>query len=120
MIVVAAMANGSLREFVLGPRFGEQFALPLSGITLSILIVLISCISAKFLRLTDEKTAAQTGLIWLGLTLAFEFLFGSFVLQKTTREILTVFDFRQGNLFVLVLVVTAVSPWVGARIRGLF
>lgn len=59
------------------------------------------------------------GLFWVMLTLSFEYLFGHFVAGKSWQEINQVFDLSRGDLFVVVLVVTAVSPVVCARLRGL-
>jgi len=58
------------------------------------------------------------GLLWLVLTLLFEFIFGHFVAGKSWQDIAQVFNVKKGDLFLLVLVVTAISPWLAAKIRG--
>jgi hypothetical protein len=71
------------------------------------------------ISLSKQKSCFLIGLMWLVFTLAFEFLFGHFVVGKTWREILQVFDWREGDLFSLVIFITALSPWAAAKVRGL-
>jgi len=52
------------------------------------------------------------------MTVAFEFLFGRLVAHKSLGELLLAYDPTTGNLWLLVLVTIAVSPWLAARIRG--
>lgn len=119
VIVVAAVANGLFREAVLVPLTGAAAALPLSGILLSILVVLVAFATVAFLGAPAPRTLWLVGLFWVALTLAFEFLFGHFVAGKPWREILQVFDVGSGNLFLLVLVVTALAPRLAGRLRGI-
>ncbi len=119
ILVVAAIANGVVRDLALTPVIGEEAALPLSGVTLSILVLGISFVSVSFLRLSRPAAFILVGISWVLLTLAFEFLFGRFVVGKSWDSIMKVFNVADGNLFVVVLLVTAISPWLTARWRGL-
>ena len=118
LIVVAAVLNGLLREKVLVPFVGDGLALPLSGMILSVLVFLIAFIFVPFIGASVSKTSMLVGIWWVGLTLAFEFPFGHFVMGKPWHEILRVFNIQRGDIFIVVLIVTAVSPWLAARIRG--
>jgi hypothetical protein len=53
------------------------------------------------------------------MTVLFEFLFGRFVAGKSWEELLQAYNILTGNLWLLVLVVIAVSPYLAARVRGL-
>jgi hypothetical protein len=117
-IVFAAILNGVFREKVLVPVAGSCLALPLSGVLLSVLVFLVALILIPFIGSSDPGIYAGIGFLWVGLTLAFECLFGHFVAGKSWREILQVFNVRKGDLFVVVLLVTAISPWLAARVRG--
>ena len=119
VIVLVAILNGSLRDIVLVPWLGMELALPLSGVFLSMLIFLLTLLLIPFVNLSKQKTCLWIGLMWLVFTLAFEFIFGYFVVGKSWREIQQVFDWRDGNLFSLVIFVTTFSPWVAAKVRGL-
>ena len=119
VIVVAAIFNGVFREKVIVPGIGADLALPLSGMLLAILVFLITFMSIAFIGSSEQKTYLMVGLFWLALTLSFEFLFGHYVAGKPWKEIIQVFNIRKGDLFIVVLIITAISPWIAAKVRGI-
>jgi len=118
LIVVAAIVNGVLREKVIVPMIGMETALPISGVTLSVVIFLFSLISVSFIGASESKTYLKIGMYWVLLTLLFEFIFGHYVVGKSWAELIQVFNIQKGDLFILVLLVTAFSPWLSVLIRG--
>ena len=118
LIVIAAIINGVLREKLIAPMVGVETALSISGITLSIMIFLFSLMSVSFLGALETKTYLFVGIFCPLLTLSFEFLFGHYVVGKSWNDIMRVFNIQKGDLFAVVLFVTAISPWVSAKIRG--
>jgi hypothetical protein len=120
VIVVAAILNGALREKLLVPLLGSSMALPLSGVSLAILVFVISFMFVPFIDASESKTYIAIGFLWVVFTLSFEFIFGYFVAGKSWREVLEVFNIKKGDLFLVVLCVTAISPWFAAKIRGLY
>ena len=120
VIVVAAIFNGVFREKVLVPVIGSGFAIPLSGVLLAILVFLIAFVSISFIGSSVAKTYLWIGFLWVVLTLSFELLFGHFIVGKAWREIMQIFNIQKGDLFIVVLFVTAISPWVAAKARGIF
>ena len=58
------------------------------------------------------------GALWVLMTLAFDFLFGYFVADRSWSTLLDVFDISGGNLFTLVLLVSLFSPYVAFRMKG--
>lgn len=119
IMVVAAILNGITRDQLMTPLIGAQPSLPLSSITLSLLILIITYLMVGFIGASSAGECFIVGFFWLLLTLAFEYLFAHYVLGRTWREINQVFDVTQGNLFTLALFVTVISPWLMARIRGM-
>jgi len=115
-ILVLASANGALREAVLNPRLGSAPGLVLSGVLLSCVILATAYAAAPWLGVRSPRLLLLTGLGWLALTLAFEFSFG-LARGKPMAEILDAYAFRGGNLWPLVLVITAFAPWLAARLR---
>jgi hypothetical protein len=52
------------------------------------------------------------------MTVLFEFGFGHWIAGKPWNELLAAYSICKGNLWVLVLLVTLISPYVAARVRG--
>ena len=119
IIVILAIFNGAIREKLLTPNIGSSIALPVSGLLLSILIVLAAFVTIPFFGSSESKTYILVGAIWFLLTLSFEFLFGHFVTGKSWHEIIQVFNIMKGNLFIVALFTTLISPWLSAKLRGL-
>lgn len=117
-IVPLAIVNGALRERFLLPRFGARAARPLSGVSLSLLVFLFTLATIPWLEASSPRAYLAVGGLWLALTIAFEFLFGRLVSKKSWRELLRPYFFRDGDLWVLVLVVVFLSPMLAAKLRG--
>lgn len=119
LMVLVAIINGLLRDEILTPLLSSNISLPVSGITLSILILLLTYASIAFIGVTRAAACFMVGLLWLVLTLIFEYAFGHYVAGKSWFEINQVFDLTKGDLFIVVLIVFALSPWLTARLKGL-
>lgn len=118
ILVVCAILNGLFREKILNPFLGQDIALPLSGIILSLLILAVTWLFIPFFGTRKPVDYWLIGVLWLGITLAFEFLFGHYVIGKSWQEILQVLNLFKGNLFLLTLLASTVAPWFMAKIRG--
>jgi hypothetical protein len=118
LILVFAVINGGFREAVLLPNLGQPAAFVLSAILLSLCIVIVAIVLAGWLRLNGFSRCLFVGLLWLCLTLVFEFGFGRIVQGLSWAEMLEAYTFKDGNLWPLVLVVTFFAPLLAARIRG--
>jgi len=68
-------------------------------------------------RIESAGQAIAIGVIWLVLTVAFEFLFGHFVVGHPWSRLLHDYDLLQGRVWVLVLVWTTIAPYVFYRLR---
>ncbi len=114
-MVAGAVANGALREYVLAPQLGAA-ALPMSGVTGSAIFTLITFVLLK--RLGSTHTGRElllVGLMWLALTVAFEFGFGHLAMGKSWGELLAAYDLRTGNLWSAVLVYITFLPLLVSR-----
>ncbi len=117
-ILVLAIANGAFREAVLIPVLGNAPGLVLSGVFLSLLIFTVAYFSLPWFGPAPAATYVILGLSWLCLTLVFEFTFGYLIQGKTWSELLDAYTFKGGNIWPLVLLVVAATPYIAARIRG--
>jgi len=119
-ILLFAILNGALREAVLVPLLGEQVALPLSGVILALLIFVVSLVFIRSLKIATATRAWLVGAFWLTLTLAFEFLFGHYVLGAPWADLVASLSPDNGNLWLLVLFTTLCSPFLAAKTRSVF
>jgi len=120
VFAVTAVLNGIVREGLLAELVGRKSALPLSGILLATLLFVITLATIRFLDPRRAGDAWMIGAFWLTTTLAFEFLFGHFVLGHTLDQLLSAFDPANGNLWTLVLFTTLIAPFLAGKTRGLF
>jgi len=118
-LVPLAILNGIMREAWLVPMVGYRFALPLSGVTLSVIIFLFTLVVSPWFRASTAEHYATIGKTWLLMTLLFEFLFAYYVMGESVTRMLDAYNVLRGNLWVLVLVSTAASPYLAARVRGM-
>lgn len=116
-ILILAVANGLLRESVLIPALGSQIAQVLSGLLLSGLILGVAYLSLPWLQIRRPVQFWLVGSGWLALTLVFEFWFGRWQ-GKSWLELLEAYTFQGGNIWPIVLVVTALAPYIAAKLRG--
>jgi len=119
LLVVLAIVNGIMREKLLVPLLGQSLALPLSGISLSMLIFLITVLLSPFLRATISSQYWIVGGMWVLLTVLFEFSFGHYIMAESWHKLFEKYNLLEGNLWILVLITTAVSPYLAAKLRGL-
>ncbi|MEZ4599033.1 MAG: hypothetical protein R2940_04510 [Syntrophotaleaceae bacterium] len=116
-ILVLAVLNGLLREALLLRIFGPPAALIVSGGLLSALILLAAFLALPWLGTRRRSELLAVGIGWLLMTLVFEFAFGLWQ-GKSLQTLLTAYTFKDGNLWPAVLLVTALSPCLAAKLRG--
>lgn len=118
LILVLAVLNGILREAVLLPNLSKPVAFVLSGVLLSFCIVIVAVALARWLKLSSRRRSLTIGLLWLCLTVVFEFGFGRVVQGRSWADLLEAYTFKDGNIWPVVLAVTLFAPLIAARIRG--
>jgi len=117
-LLLVAVANGGFREGVLIPRFGSQAGHIVSTVMLCAGILIVTYVAVPWIHPGSRAETIAIGLAWLVLTLAFEFGFGR-VRGTPWAELLADYDVFKGRIWVLVLLTTAVAPYLAARTRGL-
>lgn len=111
LILCLAVANGALREAVLIPSLGRAGGLVLSGVLLCVCVALVAYVLVRIEQGILVKQSAFVGVLWLCLTLAFEFGFGRYIQHKPWPELLAAYTFKGGNLWPVVLLVTLLAPY---------
>ena len=113
-LVPAAMLNGGLREYALAPTLGERWALPASGISLSLLIFGITWLLLPRVGRLRRRDEWRIGALWGALTVLFECAFG-IAEGLSPQELLSAYNPMTGNLWLLVLTTTVLSPVLVAK-----
>jgi hypothetical protein len=115
-IIPLAILNGGFREIFLTPRLGESCAQPISGIILLMLLFFVSFILIPRIGTGTSKTYWKIGVLWFTLTIAFETILG-LAMGDTLTELLKAYDVTTGNLWLLVVLFTGITPWLVAKIK---
>jgi hypothetical protein len=110
VLLVIASLNGAFREGVLVARLGRGLGQAVSTIMLSVLILGIGWISTPWIAPGTLQDAWLIGVMWVLLTLAFEFLGGHFLFGKPWTELLADYNLLAGRIWVMVLIVTLMTP----------
>lgn len=119
-ILVLASVNGAARARWLIPRFGETVGRALSTVILGAVVFLLTWLTIGWIRPGSSAEALKIGVLWLGMTLAFEFLAGHFLFGTPWPALLEDYDVTRGRIWILVLVLVLLAPLWTARMRGLF
>jgi hypothetical protein len=114
-MVGIAIANGAVRQLWYGRYLGELPAHQLSTLTGLILFgIYIFLVVRRFPPVTGTQ-AVSVGLLWLGLTVAFEFLFGHFVAGHAWSRLFQDYNLFAGRLWVIVLLWLTLAPYLFYR-----
>ncbi|MCU0588023.1 MAG: hypothetical protein MUF52_07680 [Syntrophobacteraceae bacterium] len=117
-MVAIAIINGALREATYGKRMSEPRAHQVSTLSGMVLFsVYIWGVTAAW-PLRTSGQAVTVGLLWLVLTLAFEFLFGHFVAGHSWKRLLQDYNILEGRVWVLIPIWVAVAPLVFQTLHG--
>lgn len=111
-MIVIAIVNGLFREKFLASRFNELQAHQLSTASMIILFGVYVWVLIKTWFPTSAKQALMIGLIWLVLTVIFEFLFGHYVAGHSWDKLLGDYHLVKGRVWVLVLIWVCIAPYV--------
>jgi len=105
-----AILNGSIRQFVFSAYMNELAAHQLSVVTFLLLFGLYVWFVIPWLKLSNIKQAWLCGIIWLVLTIIFEFVFGHWVMGHSWEKLLHDYNLFAGRLWIIVLLWISISP----------
>ncbi|MDF1497110.1 MAG: hypothetical protein P1P90_03540 [Patescibacteria group bacterium] len=112
-LVFLAIINGSIRNYIYEPIVGNLAAHQISSVFFILVIFLVSYL---FLLFTKPNFPSYhlliIGLIWLLLTLAFEFLFGHFVAGHSWAKLFADYNILKGRIWSLVIITTLIAPFI--------
>jgi len=114
-MVVLAIANGILREFGFKLFLGELPAHWLSTVTFILLLLGYLLIIGTKWKIQSTRQALQIGLMWLGMTIMFEFGFGHYVMGHPWTTLLHDYNVFEGRLWIVVLIAIVAGPVLVSR-----
>lgn len=113
VLLVAMVATGLAREALLTPRVGAQASHAWG--TLAAMLVAAGLIGWWVRRERPSPAAALgVGVLWVALTVVFEFGFFSGVRGRPWQELLADYNLFRGRLFGLLLLTVLLAPWLWA------
>ena len=119
LLLVIAVLNGAARDALIAPQLGERSAHWVSTVVLCVFIFLVSRASIGWIHPRTTGEALAVGLLWVLLTVAFEFLAGHYLFGTPWEKLLADYDVRGGRVWILVLVSNLLAPaWAAATARS--
>ncbi len=109
-LLVLAIINGAVREKVYGPAMSELSAHQLSTLIGLILFGTYIWILSGIYPMESSRQAIAIGGTWLMMTVAFEFVFGHWVMEHPWQRLFHDYNIFKGRVWLLVLIWTAVAP----------
>ena len=119
VIILAEILHGIARGLFLVPLVGEFRSSQIGVVTGSIIILVVAIVFVRWLGASRKSDLLLVGLIWLILTLAFEVIFGRFVMGVSWERLAADYNIPEGGLLPFGMIVLGLSPLIAARVRGI-
>lgn len=116
LFILAESAQGALRRLLVGPEV-ELAIRQISVLVGALVIFALAWGLHRWLSLRSAAGALAVGVLWAGLTLAFEIGLGR-LLGLPWSRIAADYDLAHGGLMPLGLLAMALTPWTVRRLRG--
>jgi hypothetical protein len=117
-MVFIAIVNGIFRESVFAKTLPELRAHQLSCLTGVLLFFAYTWLISFKWPLQSAKQAMAVGVVWLCLTVAFEFSFGHYLLQHSWEKLFQDYNILAGRLWTFVLLAVTFLPLLVFKIRS--
>jgi hypothetical protein len=116
-MLLIAIGNGALREGWYGKYLGDLRAHQVSTATGVVLLGVYMWVLIRFWRPDSSGQALAVGLMWLGLTVAFEFVFRRCIRGLAWSSLMHDYNIFAGRVWVVVLLWVAAAPYVFYRLQ---
>jgi peptidoglycan biosynthesis protein MviN/MurJ (putative lipid II flippase) len=110
-----AIINAAIRNIIFQPYTGELLAHQLSSVTMILIFAAYFWLLNKRWPITSDRQAAIIGVIWLVLTMIFEFIFGHYIMGHSWNRLLADYNIFSGRLWSLVLIWILIGPYLVYR-----
>jgi len=116
-MVPIAIGNAAIRENLFAGRFSELQAHQMSTFTGVLLFGIYIGVLIRFMKPGSSGQAWTVGFIWLGMTVAFEFLFGHYVIGHPWRVLFQDYNICAGRVWIVILIWITAAPYFFYRLR---
>jgi hypothetical protein len=107
-----AIFNALIREYTYGKFLSDLHSHQISSFTAIILLGSYIGLISYFFPIEFPLQALTIGLVWLALTITFEFLFGHYVAGHSWVKLLEDYNVLAGRLWVVVLIWITLAPLI--------
>jgi hypothetical protein len=113
VLMVLGIVNGIMRNDVYGPAIGNELLShqisTVTGIALFLagMYVWLKWTNARY----SKKDLLVIGVMWLGMTITFEFIFGHYIAGHPWSKLLADYNILEGRVWGLVLLTIIVGPY---------
>lgn len=114
-MIFIGIINGIVREATYGKYLSELRAHQVSTVTGVLLFGLYIWLLARLWRFESLAPAVTIGCIWLGLTVAFEFIFGHYIAGHSWSKLIADYNILAGRVWIVVLIWIAIAPMLFYR-----
>jgi len=111
-MIFVAIANGLFREKFLARRLNALQAHQMSTLSMILVFSIYVWLLFKLWSPISTNQAIVIGLIWLFLTISFEFLFGHYVAGHSWDNLLNDYNILRGRVWILVLIWITIAPYI--------
>jgi hypothetical protein len=116
-MVVIGIINGVIREQWYGNYLSELRAHQVSTVTGAVFLGLYIWVISRVWHLESGVQSLWVGIIWLTLTVCFEFLFGHYIAGHSWSKLVYDYNIFAGRIWGLLLVWITAAPYVFYRLQ---
>lgn len=120
VLIGVEIVHGIARRIWLVPVVGDLRSRQIGVFTGSVINLTITALFIRWIHPTRVAMAMGMGILWLLLTVAFELIFGRFVMRASWQRLGADYDLIHGGLLPIGLLLLALSPLIAAKLRLAF
>lgn len=117
LIIFAESIHGTIRQLFLAPLIGDFNARRIAVFTGMILIFLITYFFVQWINAPSVKSLLVIGLMWVVLTVVFEFSLGIFVFGYSSERMFEDYDLTYGGLMGFGMLFMFLAPLFATKVR---
>ena len=116
VMLFVSVLNGVLRDFTYGKQIPALLAHQISTLIGILLLGVVIYLYIRRWPFASARQAWRVGLLWMSLTVVFEFLFFHYLGGHSWEALLANYDLSAGRLWPLILLWVAIAPYVFHRL----